>query len=240
MGREGHSRTRSPGCVQRLGYGDGDGLGRRRSPLSLPQPPRTPGHRLSPGIRCPQEDCQDRPLRLGDPMWLLPEQNVGRSRHPLDLATEGDKVQVGFENLCFGPSRLDGPGQPHLPPFLTQGPRSPATAKMWIYVAGELHGDRAGTAGRTAREPPEPSGNERPAIHTAMPVKTPVLGGDDRGPQGRRDLAQGRPLEPPAIGIHPLLVDDLTRAIQEPEIRGAKRRTHLPEGGNRGDGRPEG
>ena len=51
-----------------------------------------------------------------------------------------------------------------------------------------------------------------------MPVKPPVFHPQDRLKEGRRNIIQGHPLQPPALHINPQLLDDLTLAVEKLSI----------------------
>src|SRR5262249_20946078 len=80
------------------------------------------------GVGRPEEGSQHEGLGRGEPMRRLAEEYVGGGADALQLAREGDEVEIGLEDLGLAPAGLDGPGHPHLPRLLWQRARTAAAA----------------------------------------------------------------------------------------------------------------
>ena len=106
-----------------------------------------------------------------------------------------------------------------------------AAAQRGVEQRGELHRDRAGAATMSPRDALKAGRDDGAPVDAAVREEAPVLGGEHRAPERRRDLVERRPGEPPAPRIGAHLLDHLAVAIEQQQIGGAIGRAHVGEGG---------
>ena len=106
-----------------------------------------------------------------------------------------------------------------------------AAAQLGVQQRGELHGDGAGAATMSPRDALKAGRDDGAPVDAAVREEAPVLGGEHRAPERRRDLVQRRPAEPPTPWIGAHLLDHLAAAIEQQEVGRAIARAHVGEGG---------
>ena len=160
-------------------------------------------------------------------MRLFSEQPARSRRHALELAPEGDEVEVGFEDAGLAPALLDVPGGLDLPPLLGDRAASAGPLQALVQHGRKLHGDSAGPPGSAGENAPDRGRGERSKIRAAVRPEALVLSPDHSRLQRRRNSVQLDPTEPPQALIGPELVQHRAVAVEQQRIRHAKARPHV-------------
>ena len=132
------------------------------------------GHSFHLCIGSRQQGREDHRLSLGQPMGTFAIESGGRGSQALDFATKAHKIQVGFENLFFGPCPLQIPRRLDLSKLLPDRLSIRRGSKVLIQQGHHLHRDRTG--------PPDTAcaidhrRSHRQPIHPMMVVKAMVFG----------------------------------------------------------------
>src|SRR5208283_6231025 len=174
---------------------------------------------------------QHRGLGRIDPVRRLGEHYARRGADTLQLASIGNQVEIGFENLRLRPSAFDHKRSENLPELLYSGSPAGRATHGRIEQRRELHSDGAGTAATMAGDRAHNGAGQRSEIDAVMAPEAVVLGSDYRGNERRRNFVELRPRKAPAVSVDSQLVNRIAVAIQQLRVRGAPSRAHLVKRG---------
>ena len=199
----------------------------------LQHPAGARGHALRAGARRAQERRRERRFTLVESVRPLPEQAAAHRRDTDQFAAETGEVEVGLENLVLFPAPLQPQRAGRLRELLRDV--APAAARRLLVAvlveqADELHRQGAGAA--RARIPQIAPGarRRRAPVDARVLVEAPVLGGEQRTQQRRRNVLDARPWQAPHPQVEAQRVHGAAVAREQPGVGFAPAGTHFAEG----------
>ena len=118
----------------------------------------------------------------------LAEVHEAGGADPLDVASEGHEVQIGFEDLALAVAQLEPRGGADLPQLAAH-----RTAVDPVEPPRQLHRDRRSALAPAAEPARARAPSQRVRIDAGMPEKPPVFVQQHRLPGRRRDLIERDP-----------------------------------------------